>query len=937
MSLTGMSSFLSRQMSVSIGGPDEDFTGSEIEYSSTEGEFVGTAVCIEQVAFARFSHVYKVYFTSGPMEGELGAAKILTTGYSHTHDKARVLLEQLYQREVRALSMLNHPNVISLLGLGEVEVLGSRRRVIMLEWMHGGDARTLLDQAMRPMDPQAADSLILPLALALEAAHKAGFVHRDVKVRLADWGISVPVEEAASRMSTGGTRERMPGSVGTEFWCAPEIERGLPHGFASDVFSLAITYIELVTGSDPKYDNSIQGVRTLALPSTGFIPDYLPEDTQQWLASCLAADPVLRPSIPDLLSFPAFQRIAARMAASKAAELEASEAEGEEGVGEEGGVQGGAGGGWGSDSDLPLLAGSCQPSLPVPSVPVSPLASLAPPHPPLTDAPGPPPSLLPPQTATSAVPGRGPGLATAAALPGAVPAGSQDNSSTTSASHCPDIPPAGTGAGLTSAGGMVGAAVVKAGSLAAGAAATDQRPQGCHDQPLLSVFAAVQQPGQVLAAAPWVVGGHGHGTPHQASPDQGGKGQGGKGHTVTSHPRRLSRDKQSQELGKNPNPCGSSGQADGQGEWVGGGGLRPGQGQGQGSPPTAPLALSPSQLHASLPSLPSEGLVPGGPRRHGSLAGAEQQDPPHPITVGLGRGVGSDAGLGSVSSSAAAAAARGDGQLPVQLSGARVVEGAKAGPADGGSRAGLGPVVVAQGWVGGHGVGEGGRGGRWEGQPPIPSHEAHTVKPLAGHCKGTQQPLAHGREEEGEEEEGVADPLQGQKRQQCMSPTQPPGSCLSGSCSLSQSQSQSQGPPLCFEDRCYVDAPGLDPAATQLPACSPAPVKPGQGLVLAEPAGRASTQQQQPQQPFWHKQQQQLQHAKEKHERHTRTQEQQQQQKAEVQAGAVESGQHVGMQVKSGELGGSYPASHSAPYLDDTCEAPRGGRQGCSGCQCIIS
>ncbi|GFH10883.1 serine/threonine protein kinase [Haematococcus lacustris] len=247
-----------------------------------------------------------------------------------------------------------------LLGLGEVEVLGSSRRVIMLEWMHGGDARTLLDQAMRPMDPQAADSLILPLALALEAAHKAGFVHRDVKagnalldhgvgnVRLADWGISVPVEEAASRMSTGGTRERMPGSVGTEFWCAPEIERGLPHGFASDVFSLAITYIELVTGSDPKYDNSIQGVRTLALPSTGFIPDYLPED----------------------------------------------------------------------------------------------------------------------------------------------------DSSTTSASHCPDILPAGTGAGLTSAGDMPGAKVVMAGSLAAGATASDQRHQGCNDQPLLSVFAAVQQPGQ---------------------------------------------------------------------------------------------------------------------------------------------------------------------------------------------------------------------------------------------------------------------------------------------------------------------------------------------------------------------------------------------------------------------------------------------------------
>ena len=51
----------------------------------------------------------------------------------------------------------------------------------------------------------------------------------------------------------------MPGSVGTEFWCAPEIEQGLPHDQSSDVFSLAITFIELVTGKDPKYDNSEQG------------------------------------------------------------------------------------------------------------------------------------------------------------------------------------------------------------------------------------------------------------------------------------------------------------------------------------------------------------------------------------------------------------------------------------------------------------------------------------------------------------------------------------------------------------------------------------------------------------------------------------------------------------------------------------------------------
>jgi hypothetical protein len=52
--------------------------------------------------------------------------------------------------------------------------------------------------------------------------HELTFV---LQVRLADWGISVPLSEAGARMSTGGTVQRMPGSIGTEFWCAPEVER----------------------------------------------------------------------------------------------------------------------------------------------------------------------------------------------------------------------------------------------------------------------------------------------------------------------------------------------------------------------------------------------------------------------------------------------------------------------------------------------------------------------------------------------------------------------------------------------------------------------------------------------------------------------------------------------------------------------------------------
>jgi hypothetical protein len=47
-----------------------------------------------QVAFAKFSHVYKCFFTAGPAEGQITAAKILTTGYSHTYEKVNLWNER---------------------------------------------------------------------------------------------------------------------------------------------------------------------------------------------------------------------------------------------------------------------------------------------------------------------------------------------------------------------------------------------------------------------------------------------------------------------------------------------------------------------------------------------------------------------------------------------------------------------------------------------------------------------------------------------------------------------------------------------------------------------------------------------------------------------------------------------------------------------------
>lgn len=55
------------------------------------------------------------------------------------------------------------------------------------------------------------------------------------------------------------------------------LTQGLPHDQSSDIFSLGITFLELITGQDPKYDNSSVGVCSLGAPDTGFLPESISE------------------------------------------------------------------------------------------------------------------------------------------------------------------------------------------------------------------------------------------------------------------------------------------------------------------------------------------------------------------------------------------------------------------------------------------------------------------------------------------------------------------------------------------------------------------------------------------------------------------------------------------------------------------------------------
>jgi eukaryotic-like serine/threonine-protein kinase len=149
------------------------------------------------------------------------------------------------------------------------------------------------------LPPAEARDVLYQAAMALQAAHDAGVVHRDVKpanilvdadgyARLTDFGIS---------KSTAGSHLTQTGEVlGTAHYLSPEQLRGEPAGPASDIYSLAVVGYELLTGAPPFSGESIVAT---ALAHVGqpapALPESIPEPIHTTVMAGLAKRPEDRP------------------------------------------------------------------------------------------------------------------------------------------------------------------------------------------------------------------------------------------------------------------------------------------------------------------------------------------------------------------------------------------------------------------------------------------------------------------------------------------------------------------------------------------------------------------------------------------------------------------------------------------------------------------
>ena len=197
-----------------------------------------------------------------------------------------------FEAEARRAASVTHPNVVSVYDVGT-----DGSPYMVMELIRGGDVAKALASDGR-MDPARAAALAADTAGALQAAHDAGLVHRDVKpgnillatdgrARVADFGIARATGEDGLTQ-TGAT-------LGSVEYFSPEQARGEPVTPASDVYALGVVLYEMLTGHRAFAGDSPYAVATARLgqpppdPRT-VVPD-LPAELAEITKRAMALEP----------------------------------------------------------------------------------------------------------------------------------------------------------------------------------------------------------------------------------------------------------------------------------------------------------------------------------------------------------------------------------------------------------------------------------------------------------------------------------------------------------------------------------------------------------------------------------------------------------------------------------------------------------------------
>jgi serine/threonine protein kinase len=238
---------------------------------------------------------------------QLGVERSVALKIMHRDLAASEAQQSRFRREARLAGSLSHPNVVSVLSLGELEPAGTRVPFLVLEYLDGLSLRSAL-LARGALPPARALHILLQIADAVGEAHQRGIVHRDLKpenvmlvqrgedadfVKVLDFGVArADVPDPTLATHAGAI-------FGSARYVAPECAAGGSSSPSSDVYALATLAYECLAGKTPfDGENAIQillqqqTAQPEALETLAVQP--IPSELSRFIAQNLAKTPTAR-------------------------------------------------------------------------------------------------------------------------------------------------------------------------------------------------------------------------------------------------------------------------------------------------------------------------------------------------------------------------------------------------------------------------------------------------------------------------------------------------------------------------------------------------------------------------------------------------------------------------------------------------------------------
>ncbi|MGB3301154.1 protein kinase domain-containing protein [Gordonia sp. (in: high G+C Gram-positive bacteria)] len=243
----------------------------------------------------------EVYQAAHPRLPRSDAIKVLRS--AHAEDP---VVRQRFEREADLLAPIVHPNLVRIYDRGAFDDI----LWIAMELVAGTDAAKMSQSSAGGMDPRLVVNIVNGVAAGLDVAHRHGVLHRDVKpanilvtpgsdpivpdaIKVTDFGIARTLGEAGADLTSTGT------AVGTLRYSAPEQIEGREVDGRTDIYALAATTFELLTGTAPYESDTLQGLISAHLfsepPRASERERRLPPAVDAVLAAGLSKDPAARP------------------------------------------------------------------------------------------------------------------------------------------------------------------------------------------------------------------------------------------------------------------------------------------------------------------------------------------------------------------------------------------------------------------------------------------------------------------------------------------------------------------------------------------------------------------------------------------------------------------------------------------------------------------